>query len=94
MSQDMKPVSTLRELRSLSETDPRYEALTKIASQSLGARKDVSLHDHHQWLRIYALATTEEGVVAQVNSCIPQVGDRGPSPFDAPHPPGFQGANT
>jgi hypothetical protein len=90
----MNPVSSLRELRSLSETDPRYEALTKIASQSLGARDDVSLHDHHEWLRIYALATTEEGVVAQVNSCIPQVGDGGPPQCDTPPSSGYQGANT
>ena len=70
----MKPVSTLRELRDLSFADRRYEELTRVASCSLGAREDVSLHDHHEWLRIYALATTEEGVVEQVNSCIAAVG--------------------
>jgi hypothetical protein len=70
----MKPVSTLRELRDLSHTDSRYEELTRATSRSLGARDDVSLHDHHEWLRIYAMATTEEGVVEQVNAMISKIG--------------------
>jgi len=71
----MNPVDTLRELRDLAHKDPRYAQLTRVASCSLGAREDVTLHDHHEWLKIYAMATTEEGVVGQVNSCIPRIGD-------------------
>jgi hypothetical protein len=69
----MKPVGTLRELWKLAATDPQYEQLTKVASCSLGAKQDIPLRDHQEWLRIYAMATTEEGVVEQVNSCIPRV---------------------
>ncbi|OHB83963.1 MAG: hypothetical protein A2V98_14155 [Planctomycetes bacterium RBG_16_64_12] len=69
----MKPVSTLRELRDLSATDLRYEKLTILASCRLGGREELPLHDHHEWLRIYALATTEQEVVEQVNCCIAHV---------------------
>jgi hypothetical protein len=68
----MKPVTSLRELRDLSYADSRYEKVTIAASTSLGAREDVSLHDHLEWLRIYAFATSEQGVIDQINSLIPQ----------------------
>ncbi len=69
----MKPVSTLRELRHLSRADHRYGQLTVLASCQLGGREELPLEDHHQWLRIYAMATSEQEVVAQVNCCIPHL---------------------
>lgn len=72
---DVKPVATLKELRDLSQTDPRYERLTILASCRLGGSKELPLHDHHEWLKIYAMATSERDVVEQVNCCIPHVDD-------------------
>jgi hypothetical protein len=69
----MKPVSTLTELRSLSGSDPHYEALTILASRELGGRAEASLEEHQEWLRIYALATAEEHVVERVNRLMPQI---------------------
>jgi hypothetical protein len=69
----MKPVATLRELRELSHTDPRYERLTILASCRLGGREELPLHDHHEWLRIYSMATSEQDIVEQINCCIPHV---------------------
>lgn len=69
----MKPVGTLKELRDLAGTDPRYEKLTILASCRLGGSEELPLHDHHEWLKIYAMATTEQDVVEQVNCCIDQV---------------------
>ena len=69
----IRPVGTLRELRDLSHADLRYEKLTIFASCRLGGRQELPLHDHHEWLRIYAMATSEQDVVEQVNCCIPQV---------------------
>jgi hypothetical protein len=69
----MKPVSTLMELRHLSRTDPRYEKLTILASRRLGGKEELPLHDHLEWLKIYAMATSEQDVLEQVNCCIPQV---------------------
>jgi hypothetical protein len=31
------------------------------------------LHDHHEWLRIYSMATSEQDIVEQINCCIPHV---------------------
>jgi hypothetical protein len=70
---DMKPVSTLRELWDLSVTDLRYEKLTVLASCRLGGREELPLHDHHEWLKIYALATSEQDIVEHVNCFIPKV---------------------
>ncbi|MFH1268049.1 MAG: hypothetical protein ABIK89_20215 [Planctomycetota bacterium] len=69
----MKPVSTLKELRERARTDSRYEKLTILASCRLGGSEELPLHDHHEWLKIYAMATTERDVVEQVNCCIGQV---------------------
>ncbi len=69
----MKPVSSLRELRDLSTADPRYERLTVLASCRLGGREGLPLYDHLEWLRIYAMATSEQDVLEQVNCCIPQL---------------------
>ena len=72
---DVKPVATLKELRDLSHTDPRYERLTILASCRLGGSQELPLHDHHEWLKIYAMATSEQDIVEQVNCCIPHVDD-------------------
>jgi len=69
----MKLVSTLKELRELARTDSRYEKLTILASCRLGGSEELPLHDHHEWLKIYAMATSEQDVVEQVNCCIDQV---------------------
>ncbi len=69
----MKPIASLRELRKLSHSDPRYEQLTILASCRLGGSKELPLHDHHEWLRIYSMATSEQDIVEQINCCIPQV---------------------
>lgn len=69
----MEPVTTLRQLRTLSATDPRYERLTILVSCRLGGREELPLHDHHEWLRIYAMATSEQDIVEQINCCIPHV---------------------
>jgi len=70
---DVKPVATLRQLRDLAHTDPRYERLTVVASCRLGGSEELPLHDHHEWLKIYAMATSERDVVEHVNGCIPHV---------------------
>ena len=70
---DVKPVATLKELRDLSHTDPRYERLTILASCRLGGSQELPLHDHHEWLKIYAMATSEQDIVEQVNCCIPHL---------------------
>jgi hypothetical protein len=72
----VKPVRTLNELRSLSDVDPHYGELTILASRKLGGRRDASLEDHQQWLRINAMATAEEEVVNTVNLLIPQLEPR------------------
>ncbi len=72
---DVKPVATLKELRDLSHTDPRYERLTILASCRLGGSQELPLHDHHEWLKIYAMATSEQDIVEQVNCCIPHLDD-------------------
>jgi hypothetical protein len=69
----MNPVSSLQELRALSGTDHRYEKLTVLASSLLGGREELDLHDHIEWLRIYAMATSEQEIVELVNDCIAQV---------------------
>ncbi len=66
----MDPVSSLQQLRALSSTDSRYEKLTVLASSLLGGRKELDLHDHIEWLRIYAMATSEQEIVELVNDCI------------------------
>ena len=67
---EIEPVSTLDELRRLSRKDPKYEKLAISASCKLGGRKELPLADHLEWLRIYAMATTEQEVVDQVNDSI------------------------
>lgn len=67
----MKPVNTLSELRALSERDARYRELTIRASRLLGGRQDGPLETHQEWLRIYALATSEQYVLGQVNVLLP-----------------------
>ena len=69
----MNPVSSIEQLRTLSRTDPRYEKLAILASSRLGGRDELTLHDHVEWLRIYAMATSEQEVVELVNGCIEQV---------------------
>ena len=69
----MNPVSSLQQLRSLSGTDLRYEKLAVLASSRLGGSEELSLHDHIEWLRIYAMATSEQEVVELVNGWIAQV---------------------
>jgi hypothetical protein len=69
----MKPVSSLQQLRSLSRTDLRYEKLAVLASSLLGGREELDLHGHVEWLRIYAMATSEQEIVELVNDCIAQV---------------------
>ena len=71
----VKPVSTLKELRELSHADPRYERLTVLASCRLGGSEELPLHDHHEWLKIYAMATSERDIVEHVNCCIPHMDD-------------------
>ncbi|MHC4401959.1 MAG: hypothetical protein ACYTG0_19990 [Planctomycetota bacterium] len=72
----MKPVNTLKELRKLSRNDPRYEKLAITVSCRLGGRDELPLADHLEWLRIYAMATTEQDVVDQVNCGIDQIGEQ------------------
>ena len=69
----MNPLGSLQELRSLSRTDVRYRKLAVLASSRLGGREELDLHDHHEWLKIYAMATTEQEVVEHVNGCIRHV---------------------
>ena len=69
----MNPVSSLQQLRSLSSTDLRYEKLAVLASSRLGGREEMDLHDHIEWLRIYAMATSEQAIVELVNDCIADV---------------------
>ena len=73
----MNPVSSLHELRSLSAADRRYEKLAVFVSSRLGGREELTLHDHIEWLRIYAMATSEQEVVELVNGCIADVEAQG-----------------
>jgi hypothetical protein len=69
----MKPVNTLWELRDLARANPEYERLTILVSCRLGGKEGLPLADHLEWLRIYAMATSEQDVVEQVNCCIGQI---------------------
>ena len=69
----MNPVISLQELRRLSQADLRYQKLTVLASSRLGGRAELDVHDHIEWLRIYAMATSEQEIVELVNACIAQV---------------------
>jgi len=71
----MKPVATLRELRNLSGTDPRYKKLAIFASCQLGGKEELPVSDHIEWLKIYSMATTEQDVVDRVNECIPRLAE-------------------
>ena len=71
----MKPVTTLRELRNLAGTDPRYKEAAILASCQLGGKEELPLSDHIEWLKIYSMATTEQDVIDRVNQCIPRPAD-------------------
>ena len=71
----MKPVTALSELRALSQTDTRYQELTIRASRLLGGRQEDPLETHQEWLRLYAMATSEEYVLGELNVLISSSGN-------------------
>lgn len=70
MEAQIRPVGSLAELRSLANTQEPYRRLMLMASRNLGGPDDTQ-EKAYQWLVVNALETNEEGVVEEVNGCIP-----------------------
>jgi len=61
-------INSLAELRMKADYDQRYRKLACVASSNLGGPSS-TLDEAIRWLNVNAEETTEEGVVAEVNSC-------------------------
>lgn len=67
----VKKVKSLMELKNLARTNPDYAKLLCLASHNLGGPKE-DIEKCYRWLEINASETnSEDGVVDEVNFCIP-----------------------
>jgi hypothetical protein len=89
----MKPVSSLRELRQLSDTDDRYALLITTTAENLGWDGLGDVPGAYGWLVANANCVDadgeldvdgEESIVDEVNFCIGLIGDELDGPIADP----------
>lgn len=68
----MKKIQSIGELNRLASTDDKYLKLAIAAANNLGGNvKNLTQAIH--WLNVNASETDEEGVIDEINFCIPLV---------------------
>ncbi len=87
--------TSLPKIRSLWDLQkPEYAELAKIASSNLGGPSD-NLQQAIRWLEMNAAETDEQGVVDEVNHCIPMLGGKSlPRTQTKASPPADDWANS